>query len=85
MEMLIKNYHWEEKTVKRQDGSVHKEKKKVYTKTVKKPFLFSQWMDKSPPPENLNYVETIHLTRLFTHKIIEMSAAANGSYEYQKH
>ena len=49
------------------------------------PYQFSEWLDKSPPPENLNYVEVIHLTRLFTHKIINMSARASGSYEVQKH
>jgi hypothetical protein len=80
MQMVIQNYHWEEKVHKFQDGTTRKEKKKVYTKECKAPFAFTQWIDRSPPPENLDYVDTLHLTRLFTHKLILMSSAAFKSY-----
>ena len=85
MTMHIKNWHWETETHTDEKGNTRTTRKKVYTHSASAPFLFSEWLDKSPPPENLNYVEVIHLTRLFTHKIINMSAKANGSYNWQKH
>jgi hypothetical protein len=80
MTMHIKNWHWEEVTKTDKDGNTQTSRQKVYTHAANAPFLFSEWLDKSPPPENLNYVEVIHLTRLFTHKYINMSARATGSY-----
>lgn len=85
MTMHIKNYHYETHTTTDDKGNTRTEKRKVYTHSASEPFHFSEWVDKSPPPENLNYIEVIHLTRLFTHKIINMSARAEGSYQVQKH
>lgn len=81
MIMHIKNFHWESRTITDDKGNTRHEKKKVYTHSANSPFLFSEWLDKSPPAENLNYIDVIHLTRLFTHKIINMSGRAAGSYE----
>ena len=83
--MHIKNFHWETRTITDKNGKTHTKRVKVYTHCASAPFVFQEWLDKSPPPETLNYVETIHLTRLFTHKIINMSARAAGSYAVQKH
>ena len=85
MLMIIKNYHYETRTTTDSKGNTKTKRVKVYTHRAEEPFHFVEWIDKSPPPETLNYVETIHLTRLFTHKIINMSARASGSYEVQKH
>ena len=80
MGMLIRNYHWITVKKKNAKGKMKKQRKKKYTKRFKKPFKFSEWIDKSPPPETLNYVEVLHLTRLDTEKIIHMSSRASGSY-----
>ena len=77
MIMSIKNFHKESTT----DANGKSKTRKVYTHKAKAPFLFSEWLDKSPPPETLDYLSVLHLTRLFTHKIINLSARASGSYE----
>ena len=77
MIMSIKNFHKESTT----DHNGKSKTRKVYTHKAKAPFLFSEWLDKSPPPETLDYLSVLHLTRLFTHKIINLSARASGSYE----
>lgn len=79
--MHIRNYHWETHTSTNSKGETRTTRRKVYTHAASEPFHFTEWLDKSPPPENLNYVESIHITRLYTHKIINMSARAAGSYE----
>jgi hypothetical protein len=50
MTMSIKNWHWE-----KQGGtnSGNKRRVKKYTHSAKAPFLFSEWLDKSPPAETL--------------------------------
>ena len=62
-----------------------KDKKTWYTGHHEAPFLFCDWLDKSPPPETLKYVNEIHLTRLYTYDVVNMSAKANASYNIQKH
>ena len=68
--MHIQNYHYESETRTDSKGNTHTVTKRVNTHSCRAPFLFSEWLDKSPPPDTLNYVDVIHLTRLFTHKII---------------
>jgi hypothetical protein len=85
MTMSIKNFHYETKTVTNDQGHKSTTREKVYTHCAEGPFLFQDWLDKSPPAENLKYIGVLHLTRLFTHKIINMSAKASGSYEVQKY
>jgi hypothetical protein len=85
MKMYIRNWHWTTKTKKDSKGNKKKVKEKKYTKSFKKPYKFTEWVDKSPPPENLEYIEVLHLTRLETEKVINMSSRAHGSYEVQKH
>lgn len=73
MILHIKNYHWEEKKVETKNGTTTK-KVKVYTGEAREPLPFTDWADFSPPAESLDYVDVLHITRLFTHKIIIMSS-----------
>jgi hypothetical protein len=65
------NYHWEEKKV---PGKNTTHKVKVYTGEAREHLPFTDWSDLSPPAESLEYVDVLHITRLFTHIIINMSS-----------
>ena len=74
MILHIKNYHWEEKKVQNSRGETSTKKVKVYTGEAREPLPFTDWSDLSPPAESLDYVDVLHITRLFTNKIINMSS-----------
>jgi hypothetical protein len=79
MMLHIKNYHWENKKTNKGTRKV-----KVYTGEAREPLPFSDWADYSPSPDALNYVDVLHITRLYTHKLIKMSAKVEARYEIQK-
>ena len=69
---------------KYKDANGKQKSKKVVTFRGEEPLRFSNWMDSSPPPETLAYVEVLHITRLFTNKVITMSSKVRENYHAQR-
>ena len=72
----VECYHYETRTVKGPKGKKKKKRVKVVTWRGSKNMRIANWVDQSPPSYTLNYLENIHVTRLYTDKIILMSPKA---------
>ena len=79
----IECYHYETRTHTDDEGRTHTETVKVVTYRGSKLMKIHVWVDQSPPSYTLNYLENIHVTRLWTDKIILMSPRARARRENQ--
>ena len=79
MTMHITCFHKEKRTYTDKEGKKSTKMVSVVTHSASAPFEF-EWLDKSPPPETLKYLDVLHLIRLETKKIITMSPKAYASY-----
>lgn len=72
--------------VKDAEGNTRTEtyEERVNTHHANEPFEFSEWVDKSPPVEAMEHIDVFLLCRLYTHKIINYSSKAWGSYQQQR-
>jgi hypothetical protein len=72
----IECYHYERRTSTDSKGRKKTRRVKVVTYRGSKLMRINTWVDQSPPSYTLNYLENIHVTRLYTDKIILMSPRA---------
>lgn len=71
---------------KDKDGNVKTKTKKVRVNTHKatEMFRFTDWVDRSPPPSALHYIDLFLLSRVYTFKYIYLSSKARSNYSRQK-
>lgn len=68
-------FHYRRVRRKTKNG-VKIERKKVVTWRGTRMFKFHEWVDQSPPSYTLNYLEKIHVARMYTDKQIDLSPRA---------
>lgn len=87
MYMTIQNYHYETRyrRVRDQDGNERSESYQVRVDTHRASQDFvGAWVDQSPPPSTLNYLDVMLLTRLRTYKTILWSPLTRMRYQREK-
>lgn len=85
----ISCYHWETRTVTERDNDgntrTKTEQHKVYTHHASQNFYCGHFVDQSPPPSVLHYLDMLKLARLHTTKIIHFTSVAHARYSMEKH
>ena len=88
MSMSIQNYHYETKsrTIRGPQGSKTKQEYEVRVNTHKasQDFTAGLWVDQSPHPSTLNYLDVMLITKLRTFKKIIFSPATRMRYKAEK-
>jgi len=84
----IQNYHYENRTTTTTDSKgnkrTHTKRVRVNTHRASEGLRFKNWVDKSPPSSALHYIDLFLLTRIYTHKIVNLAPQARANYKRQK-
>ena len=61
-----------------------KNRKKVVTFNGEQQFVYTGWVDRSPPSSTIDFLKFFTLTRLKIEEIVEMAPQVKARYEVEK-